>query len=37
MGQTSVKYIGVILEQTLSGELMTKGIIGKIIKKLKFL
>ena len=37
MGQTSVKYLGVILEQTLSGELMAKGIIGKITKKLKFL
>ena len=37
MGRTSVKYLGVVLEHTLSGELMAKSTIGKITKKNKIL
>lgn len=36
-GQPTVKYLGVSLDQTLSGEHMAKGVIAKITQKLKFL
>ena len=36
-GQSTVKYLGVILDQTLSGDHMAKSVISKITKKLKFL
>ena len=36
MGQKTVKYLGVILDQTLSGITMAKSVISKITKKLKF-
>ena len=35
-GQNTVNYLGVNLEQTLSGELMAKSIIGKVTTKLNF-
>ena len=37
MGKQTVKYLGVILDQTLSGEQMTKSVLSKITKKLKFM
>ena len=36
-GQRTVKYLGVTLDQTMSGEQMAKSVICKITNKLKFL
>ena len=36
-GQRTVKYLGVTLDQTMSGEQMAKNVVCKITNKVKFL